>query len=123
MSLVRKAITFRNPENNLSLTVTALVDSGSTLTVLPRSDAEQLRLRSMGTRELELADKSVVNWDVAVVQVDVVGRSAGATCAFGDTIAEPILGVTALEQLGLAVDPVNEELVPVRGRLGGVQFR
>lgn len=123
MGLVRKPIIFRNLENGRSLTITALVDSGSTLTVIPAEDARQLGLRSRGTREVELADKSVVTWDVGYVEVSVAERSTALLCAYGDSVAEPILGVTALELLNLAVDPVNQELIPVRGRLGGVQFR
>ena len=101
------------------MTVTALVDSGSLMSVLPRPEAQELGLQTRGRREFEQVDKSIVTYDLGYAEVSVVGRAAAVTCVFGDNVAEPILGVTALELLGLAVDPVNDELVPARGRLGG----
>ncbi len=45
--------------------------------------------------------------DVAVARVEMMGEFVGATIVFGEDDAEPMLGVTALESLGVAVDPVN----------------
>ena len=39
-----------------------------------------------------------------------MGEIAGATVIFGDDRAEPLLGVTALESVGIEVDPVNQQL-------------
>ena len=35
------------------------------------------------------------------------------SCVFGEDAAEALLGATALEELGLGVDPVNHTLVPI----------
>ena len=35
------------------------------------------------------------------------------SCVFGDNGSEALLGATALEELGLGVDPVNHILVPI----------
>ena len=53
--------------------------------------------------------------------VDTDGREAAATILVGK-VAEPILGVEALEALGLTVDSRRRRLVPSRPyavRLGG----
>ena len=34
----------------------------------------------------------------------------GSTVLFGDEKAEPLLGVTALESLGIEIDPLNQQL-------------
>jgi len=57
--------------------------------------------------------------DVAIIRID--GREAPATLFVGD-VDEPILGVEALEALGLVVDPRKKRLSPSRPysvRLGG----
>jgi predicted aspartyl protease len=55
----------------------------------------------------------------AIIQID--GREAPATLLIGK-VDEPILGVEALEGLGLKVDPKRRRLIPSRPyavRLGG----
>ncbi len=37
-----------------------------------------------------------------------MGETVGATIAMGKTEAEPLLGVTALESVGIEVDPRNQ---------------
>ena len=39
-----------------------------------------------------------------------MGEFVGGTIIFGDTDAEPLLGVTALESVGIEVDPLNQRL-------------
>ncbi len=56
---------------------------------------------------------------VAIIQID--DREAPATVLVGD-VHEPILGVEALEALGLVFDPRKKRLTPSRSyavRLGG----
>ena len=39
-----------------------------------------------------------------------MGETVGATIVMGETEAEPLLGVTALESVGIEVDPRNQTL-------------
>jgi hypothetical protein len=39
-----------------------------------------------------------------------MGEIVGATVIFGQDDAEPLLGVTALESVGIEVDPSNQRL-------------
>ena len=39
-----------------------------------------------------------------------MGEFVGATVGFGPDDAEPILGVTALESVGIEIDPVSQRL-------------
>ena len=48
--------------------------------------------------------------DVTVGQVGFVGESVGATVISGDVDAETLLEVTALESMGIEVDPRNQTL-------------
>ena len=39
-----------------------------------------------------------------------MGEIVGSTVLFGEADTEPLLGVTALESLGIEVDPLNQRL-------------
>ena len=58
----------------------------------------------------ELAAGSEVAVDVAVAKIEFMGEFVGGTVIFGEADAEPLLGVTALESVGIEVDPVNQRL-------------
>ena len=39
-----------------------------------------------------------------------MGETVGGTVIYGEANAEPLLGVTALESVGIEVDPLNQRL-------------
>jgi predicted aspartyl protease len=45
-----------------------------------------------------------------MARVEFMGEFVGATVIFGKDDIEPILGVTALESVGIEVDPQNQRL-------------
>ena len=99
-----------------------LVDTGATYSVVPPSVARALGIEPPRRRvAVRLADGRRIRLgvDTAIVKID--GREAAVTIAVGD-VAEPVLGVEALEALGLVVDFRRKRLVPSRPyavRLGG----
>ncbi len=58
----------------------------------------------------ELADGSEVKMDITTADIEFMGDIVGGTIIFGDAGAEPLLGVTALESVGIEVDPHNQRL-------------
>ena len=87
-----------------------LVDTGATDSLVPRPHLETIGLEPEGKRVYELADGSEIAVDVAVAKIEFMGEFVGGTVVFGDADAEPLLGVTALESVGIEVDPVNQRL-------------
>ena len=87
-----------------------LVDTGATDCLVPRQCLESIGLKPKGQRIYELADGSEIHMDVTVGQIEFMGDFAGTTIIFGDQDAEPLLGVTALESVGIEVDPRNQSL-------------
>ena len=77
---------------------------------MPRQHLEAIGLEPEGQRTYVLADGSEVEMDVAVARIELMGEIVGATVLFGDENTEPLLGVTALESLGIEVDPLNQQL-------------
>ena len=61
-------------------------------------------------RMYELADGSEVKMDITTGDIEFMGEIVGGTIIFGDPGTEPILGVTALESVGIDVDPRSQTL-------------
>jgi len=94
--------------------VKALVDTGSTFIVLPPELAQEIGMaRSPRTVKVHLASGEEVEAETGAVIVKVDGREAPAT-ALILAGAEPLLGIEALEALGLKVNPQTGELEPTR---------
>ena len=87
-----------------------VVDTGATDSVVPRQHLEAIGIEPEGQRRYLLANGSEVAMDVAVARIELMGEVVGGTVLFGDANTEPLLGVTALESLGIEVDPLNRQL-------------
>jgi len=91
-----------------------LVDTGAAYTVLPRSVWSRLRLRPHRTVEFDLADGSVISRPLSECWSEIRGASATSPVVLGEAQDGPLLGVATLETLGLMVNPLSRELVPMR---------
>jgi len=87
-----------------------LVDTGATDCMVPRCHLEAIGLAPKMQRTYELADGSPLRVDVTLGEIEFMGELAGGLIIFGDDDIEPILGVTALESVGIEVDPRNQRL-------------
>ena len=98
----------------------ALVDTGATYTMAPRSLLERLHVVPVERRTFIMADGSPTERDVGVAFVRLDGRIRPSTVVVGQEAATPLLGAVTLEELGLGVDPVRKTLMPVPGYLVGM---
>jgi clan AA aspartic protease len=87
-----------------------LVDTGAVDCLVPGVQLRALGLKPRGQRVYQLADGSEVTLDITVAEIEFMGERVGATVIFGPDDAEPILGVTALESVGIEVDPRSQRL-------------
>lgn len=104
-------VTIRNPaEPNKCWEGLFLVDTSAIDTLVPRQHLENIGLIPKGQRIYELADDSKVKMDITTADIEFMGDFVGGTVIFGGNDVEPILGVTALESVGIEVDPGNQRL-------------
>ena len=87
-----------------------LVDTGATDCLVPRQHLESIGLKPTGHRVYALADGRELRFGIAAAQVEFMGELVGGTIVFGEPESEPLLGVTALESVGIEVDPRNQIL-------------
>ena len=95
-----------------SAEVSLLVDTGATLSWIPRGVLEKLGATALSRLPFSLADGRQLERDVAAVLLMIDGRKAAVSVAFGEPGEEAVLGATALESLGFVVDPVSQKLLP-----------
>jgi clan AA aspartic protease len=112
MGEVRVEIAVINPRTGArSEEIVALADTGATLTVVPGPLLARLGIEKIRTISLVLADGRRALRDVGDAAVAVDGDAAPCRVVFGHPDDATLLGLTVLEQLGLAVDPVQRRLV------------
>jgi len=89
----------------------ALADTGATLSVVPRVILQELGIQKIRKISLVLADGRRAERYVGEAAVAVDGESVPCRVVFGEPGDSTLIGLTVLEQLGLAVDPVQRRLV------------
>ena len=92
--------------------ISLLVDTGATLSWIPREVLHKLGVTAFSRLPFSLADGRRLERDVTAVLVTFDGRKAPVEVAFGEPGEEAVLGATALEGLGFMVDPVAKKLIP-----------
>ncbi len=99
-------------DGDRSEVIEALVDTGAMLTLIPRPMLERLGVQSRGKRQFRTIDGSPMERDVGVIDIEVQGQQppGPVPVIFGLEDDSPVLGVTALEAMGLEVDPAGGTL-------------
>ena len=87
-----------------------LVDTGATDSLAPAAELRKIGVEPEGTMGYELADGTVRKYQFGLVKIEFMGEVTAGRVIFGPDGAEPLLGVTALESVGITVDPANGTL-------------
>ena len=87
-----------------------LIDTGATDSMAPGADLSKAGIQPVGRTSYELADGSVQEYPFGLAQIEFMGEITAGRVIFGPDGAEPILGVTALESVGITIDPATRTL-------------
>ena len=101
-----------SPDGSRRETVNALVDTGASHTVLPASMLRRLGVVPFRTVLHRIADGSRIPREIGETRLRVNGLEATRIVAFGSDDVPPLLGADTRQGILLAVDPVEERLVP-----------
>ena len=111
MGATHVTVTIRNPaEPGRSWEGLFLVDTAAANSLVPRPHLEAIGLKPKGQRTYELADGREIKMDITTADIEFMGEIVGGTILFGEANVEPLLGVTALESVGIEVDPNTQRL-------------
>ena len=87
-----------------------LVDTGATDCLAPANKLRKAGVKPMGKMSYELANGSVVEYPFSVMVIEFMREITGGRVIFGPDDDEPFLGVTALESVGIIIDPASQTL-------------
>ena len=90
--------------------MTALVDTGATHSMIPGSLLRELGIEPVETRLSRIADGSRMELQTAWARFGAEGCKAVARVSFGPE-GTYLMGATTLEDMGLAIDPVDQRLL------------
>ena len=87
-----------------------LVDTGATDSMAAADELEKIGVRKEGKMSYELANGTVKEYPYGLVRIEFMGETTAGRVIFGEVGSDPLLGVTALESVGIIVDPANKTL-------------
>ena len=87
-----------------------LVDTGASDCLVPADRLKEAGIQAIGKTVYELADGEIRELQFGLAIIEFMGEITAGRVIFGPMDTEPILGVTALESVGILIDPVNKTL-------------
>jgi len=111
MGLIHVTVTLRpNQRSRKMYEADFLVDTGATDSRAPASELRKAGIVPRGSMVYELADGSNVEYQFGLAEIEFMGELTSGRVIFGPDNAEPLLGVTALESVGITIDPAHRKL-------------
>ena len=87
-----------------------LVDTGAINSMAPKDRLLEAGVRVEGKAMYELANGEPVEYEYGFARMCFLGLETVGRIIFGPADAEPLLGVLALEDAGIVVDPRTQQL-------------
>lgn len=100
----------RLPDDKAGEELEFLIDTGATYTLAPAATLQHLGITSHRTPTLTLADGSQTSRQMGGAYFEYRGVGGMAPVLFGQPGDANLLGATALEAMGLMIDPLSRDL-------------
>ena len=111
MGLTYVTVSLKRPgTTNGSYEAVFLVDTGASDTMAPASELTRIGIEPAAKLTYELADGTLQEYPFGIAQIEFMGEITAGRVIFGPEGTEPILGVIALQSVGIIVDPRTESL-------------
>ena len=95
------------------LAVEAVVDAGSSYTVLGEDLLADLGVCASERQQFQLGDGRMVEYDMGEVRLRLAGREFSSPVVSGPVGFGALLGAVSLRIFGLVADSVNDRLIPM----------
>ena len=116
MGTVTATIEVGDPQGQNFQEIELEVDTGSTYTALPREMLQALGVPINRSEQSRLADGCRQTVEIGQTTIKLAGKQFITTVIFAEAGEPSLLGVITLEDALLAVDPVNNRLIPVEAK-------
>ena len=107
----------RGPSRNVRF----FVDSGAIYSVLPEGIWRALKLKPERQVEITLTDGTAITRGVSECRFEIRGEAATSPVVLGESGDGALLGAVILETLGLMLNPLRREILPMRMALSRVK--
>ena len=87
-----------------------LVDTGATDSLAPAAELRKAGIQPVGKTAYELANSRLEEYEFGLAEISFMGEVTAGRVIFGPDNVEPLLGVTALESVGITIDPATRTL-------------
>jgi len=115
MGITEVAVEVSNPRDQTQWRKLDLIaDTGAIFSIIPRITLEQLGITPDTEETFHPADGSEIRRPPGDVFIRIDGKARTVPTIFGEPTDTPLLGVTALEILGYAIDPRTRKLEPTK---------
>lgn len=122
MGLTNLKVRIANPADlSKGVELLFLVDSGATYTVVDEKILKKIGIKPAGEREFILANGQTMKRKFGGAFYEYKGEKGFSDIVFGKPGDSTLLGVTTLESLGLALDPIRRQLFQLPMVLGGMK--
>ena len=120
MGLTVLEIEVANPSApEITRSIEFLIDSGAIYSVVPTSILDDLGIKPLTEKTFRVADGSKIVRKKGGAMFKYKGEIGVADVIFGEPGDSTLLGAFTLEALGMALDPIRRELLPLPMVLGG----
>lgn len=114
MGLTNVKLKISNPsDKSKQREVNFLIDSGAFYSFVNSSVLKDLGIKPETTREFTMANGKTIKRKIGIARFHFRNIKGGATVVFGEKDDENLLGATALESLGLMLNPFKREIIPM----------
>ena len=93
-----------------------LVDTGAIDCMAPASELKKAGIKVEGKEVYELANGQAVEYKYGFARIAFMGAETVCQVIFGPEGIDSILGVVALENTGIGVDPVSRKLLKMTAK-------
>lgn len=93
-----------------------LVDTGAIDCLAPKDKLIAAGIKPEGKSVYELADGRPIEFEYGFARISFLGNETVVQIIFGPEEAVPLLGVVALENTGVMVDPVSQGLNQIHAK-------
>ncbi|NPA69927.1 MAG: aspartyl protease [Crenarchaeota archaeon] len=110
MGIICIRVKICNLDRSKCVETDAIVDTGSTLSVVPREIAKELDLRTVRVDKVRTG-AGTIELEAAAAVIEILGKQTLNDVWISDNIDTVLIGAVTLECLGLRVDPITGRLV------------
>jgi len=110
MGVTHVTTTVRKLSGGKGYTADFLVDTGAVDCLAPADALRKVGIKPEGRKVYELANGQPVELEYGFARIAFIGSETVTQIIFGPAGCEPLLGVVALENTGIIVDPKTRSL-------------